>query len=66
MGAMQKTTSELLIQLKTLGISEEPLSRMAEILRVGDAVKFAKYLPETQQQDLSFDVISGSVKILKN
>jgi hypothetical protein len=34
-------------------------------LRIGDAVKFAKYLPETQQQDLSFDVISGSVENLE-
>ena len=65
MGAMQKTTSELLIQLKSLGISDEPLSRIAEVLRIGDAVKFAKYLPETQQQDLSFDVISGSVENLE-
>jgi hypothetical protein len=38
---------------------------MAEVLRVGDAVKFAKYLPEAPQQDLSFDVISGSVENLE-
>jgi hypothetical protein len=65
MSTMQKTTSELLVQLKDIGISEEPLSRTAEVLRIGDAVKFAKYLPESQQQDLSFDVISGSIENLE-
>lgn len=42
--ALQYTTDDLLVQLNT-GLSRETLGEMAESLRIGDAVKFAKYVP---------------------
>lgn len=45
--AMQKTTDELLVFLHGLGIKNEyPV--IAEVLRMADAVKFAKYKPERE------------------
>lgn len=63
--AMQETTSELLVQLKGIGMSEEPLSQLAEVLRIGDAVKFAKYLPDGELQESSFDLVSAAIEGLE-
>ncbi|MBX3254245.1 MAG: BatD family protein [Chitinophagaceae bacterium] len=46
--ALQYTTDELLVQLNN-GASMDTLSKLAESLRMGDAVKFAKYQPGTEQ-----------------
>ena len=64
-GALQKTTSELLVQLRGVGITEEPLSRIAESLRIGDAVKFAKYEPGIPATNESFDTISNAIENLE-
>jgi len=64
-GALQKTTSELLIQLRGAGITEDPLSRIAESLRIGDAVKFAKYEPGVTVAAESFDIISNAIENLE-
>lgn len=60
-GALQKTTDELLITMDQ-HLSKDILSELAETLRIADAVKFAKYEPETTRSFLDIDVIE---KILK-
>ncbi|CAN5745675.1 hypothetical protein BH11BAC3_BH11BAC3_12400 [soil metagenome] len=43
---LTKTTGDILILLKHFGVDTELLSKVAATTRTGDAVKFAKYLPE--------------------
>ena len=61
--AMQKTTGELLLQLKSLQGSG-PVSETAEALRVADAVKFAKYQPGKDLAAASLYTIEKVIKAL--
>ena len=61
--AMQKTTGELLLQLKSR-LGKEPVSEIAEALRIADAVKFAKYQPEEEQAAISLHTIEKTMRAL--
>ena len=45
------TTSDLLILLKSDDLASEQISALATVLRCGDAVKFAKYLPLNSESE---------------
>ncbi len=62
--SMTKTNEELIIQLKELDISREQFSHLAQSLRMSDFVKFAKYLPNENDNEENFKVIKSSVEIL--
>jgi hypothetical protein len=47
--ALQTTTGDLLVGLKSAGLSAPVLSELSAALRCGDAVKFARFLPDTAQ-----------------
>jgi hypothetical protein len=57
-----QTTGDLLIVLKETGLSTDDLSSLATVLRCGDAVKFAKYLPETAE---SKNCLTGMLHSIK-
>lgn len=61
--AMQKTTGELLLQLKRIQGSG-PVSETAEALRVADAVKFARYQPGKDLAAASLHTIEKVIKAL--
>jgi hypothetical protein len=46
---LNKTTSEILISLSEQAVDKEMLAKVASSLRCSDAVKFAKYLPPTNE-----------------
>jgi hypothetical protein len=48
------TTDELLIELKGLDLSKEQISNYASSLRMGNAVKFAQYIPPAYENEKSF------------
>lgn len=48
------TTDELLIELKGLDLSKEQISNFASSLRMGNAVKFAQYIPPAYENEKSF------------
>ncbi|MGN6533661.1 MAG: hypothetical protein ACTHK0_18105 [Ginsengibacter sp.] len=48
------TTDELLIELKGLDLSKEQISNFAGSLRMGNAVKFAQYIPPAYENEKSF------------
>ena len=62
--SMAKTNEELIIQLKELNISRDQFSQMAQALRISDFVKFAKYLPGENDNEVNFNVIKSSVELL--
>lgn len=61
---MEKTSGELMIQLKGLGLTPDAFTRLAQAMRMNDAVKFAKFLPAASENEESFTVIKQSIEEL--
>ncbi len=59
--SLQKTTDDLILQLKNLGISKEQYDQLAQSLRLGDFVKFAKYVPAEEDNRLAFETVKKSI-----
>lgn len=57
---MQYTTDEILIRMKEQ-LNGSIFSSAAEVVRISDAVKFAKYLPPVEEGKRSMDVIRKSI-----
>ncbi|MCX6318862.1 MAG: BatD family protein [Bacteroidetes bacterium] len=48
--SLQKTTDDLVVQLRSLGMEKDAFDTLSQALRMSDYVKFAKYIPETADQ----------------
>jgi len=64
MASLEKTNEELIIQLKDLNISRDQFYQLSSSLRMSDFVKFARYLPEADDNDKNFTVIESSIQLL--
>src|SRR5690606_4926013 len=53
----QQTSEDLLQQLKTMALSENVYSELAQALRLSDFVKFAKYDPSATDKNASWEAI---------
>jgi len=60
---MQFTTDDILVKAKDV-VSTSSFSKMAEVLRISDAVKFAKYGSSVQETNNSWDIINGTIEDL--
>jgi hypothetical protein len=60
--SMQKTTDDLVRQLRTIGIPDNEYKALSGILLMSDYVKFAKYVPSEQEQVNALDVIRKSIR----
>ena len=61
---MEKTSEELIHILSDLSLDRENFSKLAATLRMGDFVKFAKYIPGPYENDNNLDVIRSAVVII--
>jgi hypothetical protein len=61
---MEKTSSELMIQLKGTSLPNELFILLAQVMRMNDAVKFAKYLPTADENEQAFSTIKQSIELL--
>lgn len=61
---MQKTSEELIMQVKQLGVPHESLIQLAQTLRMSDAVKFAKFNPENEDNELSYRHVKTTVELI--
>jgi len=59
--SLQKTTDDLVIQLKTIDLSKEQSDQLAQTLRLSDFVKFAKYQPEKMDDTNALRTITESI-----
>jgi len=56
MNSMESTTSEILSNLvESSNVGAEPLERLKQVLEISDMVKFAKYLPDPSDCQLSME-----------
>lgn len=59
--SLQKTTDDLVNQLKGLEMSKELFAQLSQALRISDFVKFAKYVPTGEDDNNSFEIIKRSI-----
>ena len=60
---LNKTTGDLLINMKEINLSADNVSNLATALRCTDAVKFAKYLPLAGESEDSLQKIKDSINL---
>jgi LPXTG-motif cell wall-anchored protein len=63
--SLQKTTDDLIIQLKAIGLGKEQFDKLAQALRLSDFVKFAKYIPTPEDDKTCFEEIRQSIMTIE-
>lgn len=61
-----KTTGDLLIRMTEGGMSGEDVSNLATALRCTDAVKFAKYLPDTPESENCLQRLKETINLIEH
>jgi LPXTG-motif cell wall-anchored protein len=59
--SLQKTTEDLVIQLKSSGLETEQYKKLSQALRMADFVKFAKYVPAAEDDMAAYKDIRNAV-----
>lgn len=62
--SMQKTNGELITQLEKMKMPQHDFIELVQVLRMSDAVKFAKFIPDEKENEHSFQVIKKTVEQL--
>jgi hypothetical protein len=60
--SLQKTTDDLVVQLRSLKLPTEEFNRLAQSLRMSDFVKFAKFEPAESDKNDSFKTIKDFIE----
>lgn len=63
--SLQKTTDDLVLQLKSIPVEPDLFSRMAGALRLGDMVKFARFEPEAAENREALKTIKESIEAIE-
>lgn len=63
--SLQKTTDDLVVQLKSLAIPIQDFDPMAQALRLSDYVKFAKYIPAAEDDRNSIIAIKNAIEAIE-
>jgi BatD DUF11 like domain len=58
---MEKTSEEIIISLSNVKMHREQFSKLAAALRMGDFVKFAKYIPSPSENDSNLEIIRSAI-----
>jgi len=60
--SLQKTTDDLVVQLKAIGMQKERFEKLSQALRLSDFVKFAKYVPVREDDDEAYESVKKSIE----
>jgi LPXTG-motif cell wall-anchored protein len=63
--SLQKTTTDLVLQLRGLHFSKEQSDKLSQALRLSDFVKFAKYVPTKDDDKNCFEEIRNSIMTIE-
>jgi hypothetical protein len=58
---MEKTSEELILSLSTMKMERDSFSNLTAALRMGDFVKFAKYIPGPNENENNLEVIRSAI-----
>jgi len=64
LSVLNKTTGDVLVLLSNSNLSSDILSSVATALRCGDAVKFAKYLPDAAETEICLNEIKKVISAI--
>ena len=59
--SLQKTTDDMVLQLRNLDMGKEQFDKLAQSLRLSDFVKFAKYIPTSEDDKSAFEEIKKAI-----
>lgn len=59
--SLQKTTDDLVVQLRNLDMTKDQFDRLSQSLRLSDFVKFAKYVPSNEDDKMVFEEIKNAI-----
>jgi LPXTG-motif cell wall-anchored protein len=59
--SLQKTTDDLVLQLKGMELPKEQFDKLSQSLRLSDFVKFAKYIPVKDDDMICFNEIRNAI-----
>jgi hypothetical protein len=60
--SLSETSEELIAQIRQLSLPQQQFDDLAEALRMGDFVKFAKYQPSLADSDSHYRIIRGAIE----
>lgn len=60
------TTSDLLVLFSREGMSKDQISRVSSALRCGNAVKFARFIPEQEDNKLSLAAVRETIDFIEH
>lgn len=63
--SLQKTTDDLVLQISQLGIEKSRFEGLAQALRMGDLVKFARFIPGAEDNQHAFEAIKKSIEAIE-
>ncbi len=63
--SLQKTTADLVLQLRDLNLSKEQFDKLSRALRLCDFVKFAKYIPGSEDDMGVYEIILNTIKMVE-
>jgi hypothetical protein len=63
---IEKTNDELIYKISDLNLNKDNLLKLAQSLRMGDFVKFAKYRPDESDNKNNLEVLRVSIEVLDN
>jgi hypothetical protein len=63
--SLQKTTADLVLQLRDLHFDHEQFDKLSQALRLSDFVKFARYVPTADDDRNCFEEIKNSIMAIE-
>jgi hypothetical protein len=63
--SLQKTTGDLVVRLRDLGLEKEQFNKLSQSLQLADFVKFAKYIPTPEDDKQAFENIGRSIEVIE-
>jgi hypothetical protein len=63
--SLQKTTDDLVLQLKDLELPKDQFDKLAQALRLSDFVKFAKFVPSPEDDMSAFEEIKKTITTIE-
>lgn len=60
--SLQQTTDDLMVQLRSLSLPKQQFDELAQYLRLSDFVKFAKYVPSSDDDDKIFLIVKKTIE----
>lgn len=64
-GAMEMTSDEIIAAMRDVELSKKAAMDMADVLRAADLVKFAKAIPESDENEASYQAVWDFVELTK-